>query len=175
MDSMLGRHKIWGPIEVSDTSSETPLPTDQRCYNSFRRELAQVRKDMRGSSSQLELWDVDAAIAACNPQEKSVVAPSPPCATPLVYTSGDDAEEKEEEFYMPKRAKDAAVNPETEGGSLPSVGSAAHAMGTCRPCHYAHTKNGCEKGMCCGFCHFKHQKRNKMPPHLSMRPRHGEV
>merc|ERR1740123_409538 len=44
---------------------------------------------------------------------------------------------------------------------MPSVGSAGHLTGTCRPCHYIHTKNGCQNGYNCGFCHCKHSKRSR--------------
>lgn len=36
---------------------------------------------------------------------------------------------------------------------LPSIGSAAHGKGSCRPCAFLHTK-GCENGLACTFCHL---------------------
>mmetsp|Transcript_129333 Transcript_129333/g.322411 ORF Transcript_129333/g.322411 Transcript_129333/m.322411 type:complete len:350 (+) Transcript_129333:73-1122(+) len=36
---------------------------------------------------------------------------------------------------------------------LPSAGSAAHAVGNCKPCAFVHTK-GCENGLACQFCHL---------------------
>lgn len=36
---------------------------------------------------------------------------------------------------------------------LPSKGSAGHAVGTCKPCAFQHTK-GCENGEECSFCHL---------------------
>merc|ERR1719503_391663 len=50
---------------------------------------------------------------------------------------------------------------EDEGEELPSIGSAGHKDGLCRPCHYAPTKRGCSMGSVCDFCHFPHQKRSK--------------
>jgi len=44
----------------------------------------------------------------------------------------------------------------TRISELPSLGSAAHHMGNCRPCHYSASKSGCAKGARCTFCHFKH-------------------
>jgi len=44
---------------------------------------------------------------------------------------------------------------------MPSVGSAGHLTRTCRPCHYIHTKAGCQNGYDCGFCHCKHSKRSR--------------
>eukprot|EP00971_Amphidinium_carterae_P170067 3369687-Amphidinium_carterae.1 len=59
---------------------------------------------------------------------------------------------------------DQALSP--LGGDLPSVGSAEHPLGTCKPCAFFH-KNGCEKGPECSFCHLcddeevKKRKREK--------------
>jgi len=37
-------------------------------------------------------------------------------------------------------------------GELPSVGSALHGSGQCKPCAFLHSK-GCENGLNCQFCH----------------------
>jgi hypothetical protein len=37
--------------------------------------------------------------------------------------------------------------------SFPSVGSAGHAKGRCKPCAFFHVK-GCENGTLCKFCHL---------------------
>jgi len=39
------------------------------------------------------------------------------------------------------------------GLELPSMGSAAHSLGTCKPCAFLHTK-GCNNGLSCKFCHL---------------------
>eukprot|EP00403_Amphidinium_massartii_P032099 CAMPEP_0178438082 /NCGR_PEP_ID=MMETSP0689_2-20121128/35373_1 /TAXON_ID=160604 /ORGANISM="Amphidinium massartii, Strain CS-259" /LENGTH=227 /DNA_ID=CAMNT_0020060401 /DNA_START=78 /DNA_END=761 /DNA_ORIENTATION=+ len=50
---------------------------------------------------------------------------------------------------------------------LPSVGSAGHAAGTCKPCAFFHTK-GCRHGTQCEFCHLcdegekKRRRRDKV-------------
>ncbi|CAJ1333820.1 unnamed protein product [Effrenium voratum] len=43
-----------------------------------------------------------------------------------------------------------------------SKGSAGHAKGTCRPCHYFHSRTGCANGDQCMFCHLKHPKRSRV-------------
>lgn len=37
--------------------------------------------------------------------------------------------------------------------SIPSIGSASHLSGNCKPCAFFHTK-GCESGVTCKFCHM---------------------
>lgn len=36
----------------------------------------------------------------------------------------------------------------------PSVGSALHSTGQCRPCHFIHRKEPCRAGAACHFCHL---------------------
>lgn len=43
--------------------------------------------------------------------------------------------------------------PAESAGELPSVGSAGHASGDCKPCAFAYTK-GCRTGEDCKFCHL---------------------
>lgn len=44
---------------------------------------------------------------------------------------------------------------------LPSIGSASHEAGTCKPCSFANTKGGCRWAENCDFCHYMH-KRQKL-------------
>lgn len=43
--------------------------------------------------------------------------------------------------------------PALGSSELPSIGSATHSKGSCRPCAFLHTK-GCENGLACTFCHL---------------------
>mmetsp|Transcript_12360 Transcript_12360/g.20174 ORF Transcript_12360/g.20174 Transcript_12360/m.20174 type:complete len:174 (+) Transcript_12360:75-596(+) len=38
--------------------------------------------------------------------------------------------------------------------TLPSVGSANHGLGSCRPCGFVHKGSGCSSGAECQFCHL---------------------
>jgi len=44
-------------------------------------------------------------------------------------------------------------------GMHPSVGSAQHEDGLCKPCHYLSSKKGCPHGRHCRFCHYRHCRR----------------
>lgn len=46
---------------------------------------------------------------------------------------------------------EAAQSPTWE---VPTLGSAEHYLGNCRPCAYVHTAKGCRSGEQCTFCHF---------------------
>jgi len=75
-------------------------------------------------------------------------------------------------FSAHNRALSAPLAPPPLGpapGSLhlPSIGSAAHEQGRCKPCSFFHTK-GCEIGPTCSFCHLcgaderKHRRKEKV-------------
>merc|ERR1712176_565887 len=51
-----------------------------------------------------------------------------------------------------------AQAPSPEDKTLPSVGSADHAAGTCKRCNFF-SKGRCQHGQSCTFCHFPHEKR----------------
>lgn len=43
---------------------------------------------------------------------------------------------------------------DSEPGDIPSIGSAGHYNGTCRPCAWEPKAGGCSKGSACNFCHL---------------------
>jgi hypothetical protein len=45
------------------------------------------------------------------------------------------------------------AGPELGTHDLPTVGSAGHSVGSCKPCAFLYTK-GCENGVHCSFCHL---------------------
>eukprot|EP00416_Gambierdiscus_australes_P042502 CAMPEP_0171102238 /NCGR_PEP_ID=MMETSP0766_2-20121228/57246_1 /TAXON_ID=439317 /ORGANISM="Gambierdiscus australes, Strain CAWD 149" /LENGTH=192 /DNA_ID=CAMNT_0011562477 /DNA_START=70 /DNA_END=648 /DNA_ORIENTATION=- len=47
----------------------------------------------------------------------------------------------------------APANPLPSSTQLPSVGSAGHGVGHCKPCAFFHTK-GCKSEAACQFCHL---------------------
>mmetsp|Transcript_55737 Transcript_55737/g.120448 ORF Transcript_55737/g.120448 Transcript_55737/m.120448 type:complete len:137 (+) Transcript_55737:130-540(+) len=57
---------------------------------------------------------------------------------------------------------------EVDSLPMPSLGSIAHAFGTCHACHYAHSKRGCHFGKMCGLCHYRHPKCTKRERHYRL-------
>jgi len=50
---------------------------------------------------------------------------------------------------------------------VPTLGSAGHSEGQCRPCFYVFSRNGCKFGRSCTYCHLNHAKpRKERPPKL---------
>merc|ERR1719440_1143393 len=58
--------------------------------------------------------------------------------------------------YQPPRVlmlAEALPEPELGSAELPTLGSAGHYNGTCKPCAFLYTK-GCGNGTECEFCHL---------------------
>jgi len=72
------------------------------------------------------------------------------------------AEKKQLPVLMTPEKQPIQLAPETE--QLPSIGSAGHRLGQCKPCAFMHTK-GCSSGADCQFCHIcepgEKQRRQK--------------
>lgn len=62
------------------------------------------------------------------------------------------------------QANSAAPPAQLDGSEqLPSVGSALHNVGGCKPCLLIVAKSGCAQGADCDFCHFRHVRKSMRP------------
>lgn len=100
----------------------------------------------------------------CEPKAEARKAETPE-TDGRVATHGDAPRHTESEASPGDATRDAdsEVSPgeETE---LPSIGSAAHEAGTCKPCAWHSKPGGCGKGTSCSHCHLCDDgavKRNK--------------
>lgn len=85
----------------------------------------------------------------------------PPTAAPLATT------EPPPPAHAPSlRLVDMLPTPELGSALLPTIGSAGHAIGDCRPCAFFYTK-GCNNGMDCAYCHLckAGEKKRRMKEH----------
>jgi hypothetical protein len=64
----------------------------------------------------------------------------------------------------------------TRPAAVPTVGSALHASGSCKPCAFFHTK-GCANGADCQFCHLceKEEKRRRQQARWEVKKMEGRV
>lgn len=80
---------------------------------------------------------------------------------PVIPEKLQKTEYDSEMSYLPKRpwhSRSAsraaeAKNSDAQPGPLPSLGSAGHRLGRCKPCAFVGTK-GCNSGADCRFCHL---------------------
>jgi len=81
------------------------------------------------------------------------VPPAPPTEPPRMST-GDSALAAGMATAVPPPAPPAPPpGPAPGSAELPSVGSAGHTSGDCKPCAFFHTA-GCSNGISCQFCHL---------------------
>lgn len=83
------------------------------------------------SSSELPRFPAPAQDGALRPAEELALKPAPVTARPPTPPPG----------------------PAPGSAELPSLGSAGHAAGSCKPCAFMHTR-GCSSGPACKFCHL---------------------
>jgi len=61
------------------------------------------------------------------------------------------------------RLADVLKEPELGSPDLPTVGSAGHRVGRCKPCAFVWKEGGCSNGTDCPFCHLcgPSERRNR--------------
>jgi len=74
--------------------------------------------------------------------------PAPPSESPLMSAGGSALAAAMATAAPPSPPKGPALG----SAELPSVGSAGHSSGDCKPCAFFHTA-GCSNGVSCQFCH----------------------
>mmetsp|Transcript_48544 Transcript_48544/g.141384 ORF Transcript_48544/g.141384 Transcript_48544/m.141384 type:complete len:343 (-) Transcript_48544:227-1255(-) len=81
-------------------------------------------------------------------------------------------------FAAPALATGPPPGPAVGSAELPTVGSARHHLGDCKPCAFFHTK-GCSNGVWCAFCHLcdagAKQRRKREKQALLRAVRRGEA
>lgn len=80
-------------------------------------------------------------------------APEAPAAPPEVQEEAAAKPPEEAAEVCEGSTEEGAVSRDGGDGQLPSVGSASHGHGHCKPCAFLHTK-GCDNGVNCPFCHL---------------------
>jgi len=111
--------------------------------------------------------------SACEEQDRLILTPPPGLMLPvegeevevdlkllanseqwLGVSAVPEAKERDASSESP-RASSGSEDPTTsdEAAPLPSLGSAMHATGTCRPCAWFYKASGCSNGEDCRHCH----------------------
>jgi len=83
-------------------------------------------------------------------------------ATSIVASSGMSEYVPEEGDQKPDSVDEAQV---------PTIGSELHSVGQCKPCFWLQSKDGCENGSSCQFCHLPHERVVRIRPCKTKRAR----
>jgi hypothetical protein len=91
----------------------------------------------------------------------------PPTTPPMTTLSAEPGvklskTDKTEQELGPAAADAAVVAAATSmPGPLPSLGSAMHILGKCRPCMWVWSEDGCSHGATCRYCHLCRERTDK--------------
>jgi len=115
----------------------------------------------RQRSDSTESTDLDSECSTADTAESldDVVPPVPQSLADAGYSPGR-ALRTEATLRLPAAPRllslvDTIAEPPQEGGmpGCPSVGSAGHHLGLCKPCDFVH-RGSCRTGFACKFCHL---------------------
>jgi hypothetical protein len=80
---------------------------------------------------------MDANQATCDQHAGQVISSQAPADQPFVL-----------------RLADTITEPVLGSAEMPTVGSAGHRLGQCKPCAFFYRDEGCSNGLDCPFCHL---------------------
>jgi len=88
------------------------------------------------------------------------------CAVPVAPPVNSSAAQPMARILM---LSEALPEPSLGSPEMPTIGSAGHNIGTCKPCAFFHTK-GCGNGVQCFFCHLcaPEEKRKRQKDKVTM-------
>mmetsp|Transcript_127708 Transcript_127708/g.208052 ORF Transcript_127708/g.208052 Transcript_127708/m.208052 type:complete len:216 (-) Transcript_127708:220-867(-) len=99
--------------------------------------------------------NLDQSVSMCLPA--GFIAPPPGLVAPppgLGEFQREDNEGENEDHELKQTLElSHLLATDSRSADLPSVGSAGHHAGTCKPCGFFHTR-GCTDGAACSFCHI---------------------
>jgi len=133
---------------------------------------ASMEQEVANTVSELRSFRATSAIEACGSQRGFVARQSPaspplPSQTPIPDSMPQLPETTATLGPPLLQLSDSLPWPQLGSPALPTVDSASHQQGFCRPCAFLHTK-GCAKGVQCTFCHLcepgeqKRRRKNKL-------------
>lgn len=104
--------------------------------------------------------------------------PEPPPSPLLVLPQPPAWSGMLQDVWIPAAVPPPPPQPELGSEACPTVGSAGHFLGLCKPCAFFHTK-GCQGGTSCVFCHLcqsgEKKRRQKARLHAPVRTQAQQV
>lgn len=178
-------HLIWGKVEANSSSTEgsgTQGSAGGRSQDGDRRKERLIRRyahDQKLKQALLKVAFQDPSSSSESPQPTPEAKRSE--GIEVFNSAGGSQESQDEEVaavvQVPEPPSPSAELPAEgthstgfsresllEAVSMWSRGSALHAEGKCRPCHYVHTAVGCLNSRDCEFCHLPHTAKGRPRP-----------
>lgn len=122
--------------DLGSSNSQLDGSTSESCSFSKLRDLEGSQSAGQGANHQV--WENVSDVGLAQGEEEDA------------DTQGSGGQEEDEDD-----------DEDVADASVFSVGSVGHPDGTCRPCVFVTTKNGCRNGRNCQFCHMPHAPKKK--------------
>mmetsp|Transcript_49637 Transcript_49637/g.111599 ORF Transcript_49637/g.111599 Transcript_49637/m.111599 type:complete len:213 (+) Transcript_49637:137-775(+) len=145
------RHVMWG---------EPELDTSHTSNSSSQSQSSNVDGSQSGKKTKKI---VNAKLTVVRNQGVQILQES--------STDGSASGGKPAQEANPANAVDEAEASSGAADALPSVGSANHGSGKCKPCMFLTTPMSCARGYDCAFCHAAHDRFNTPRPCKGKRDR----
>jgi len=162
----------------------TSLPSHQTVVNNVEIQVEAVtaatletsmEQEVSTAVSELQSSRASSALEVCGSRLglialQSAVSPPPPSQAPVLDPMPQLSETTAPLGPLVLGLSDSPPGPQLGSPALPTVGSASHQQGFCRPCAFLHTK-GCANGVECTFCHLCEpgEKKRRRKDKLAMR------
>mmetsp|Transcript_63474 Transcript_63474/g.164734 ORF Transcript_63474/g.164734 Transcript_63474/m.164734 type:complete len:304 (-) Transcript_63474:121-1032(-) len=188
----MGPHVIWGNIEPASTSSDipessgTPVASHEGLNFHEGDGGLQGNSETKGdepTSEKSDWWrrvppDVRMYVnshVSVNNEESSSTTNSQSGSLPFAAKVSDGSQSRRAQAaagasdLQNDSAESDGTDEQLADPGTWSRGSAKHAEGKCRPCHYVRTTAGCLNAENCDFCHLAHRRKNRPRPHRRKR------
>mmetsp|Transcript_13094 Transcript_13094/g.39298 ORF Transcript_13094/g.39298 Transcript_13094/m.39298 type:complete len:251 (+) Transcript_13094:58-810(+) len=148
---------MWNGMESSGTSGGTSGCPSENSGGEFVFALDPVRRrktqgivNKRIGRDELQMWNSSEFTSSEDSRAESKGE---------VEAKGGDCPQSSIPHLDDKTAPQGPAPGAGAAEELPSVGSADHARGTCKPCLFLFESMGCKTGYACTFCHVPHDRR----------------
>uniref|UniRef100_A0A7S4W423 C3H1-type domain-containing protein n=1 Tax=Alexandrium monilatum TaxID=311494 RepID=A0A7S4W423_9DINO len=137
-------------------SHSAPAPRGARTEESASAASQAVALTEGAGSAQLQQPPPPPAAPPSAPTPELSLPPPPPAPPgwPLEAEGSSSAPTTRASTPAVLRLADALGQPEPGHPELPTVGSAGHRLGRCKPCAFVWKEAGCGNGTECPFCHL---------------------
>jgi len=152
------------------------------CSTSLESRSPQVESSCHGRTYQSDLMTIEGLSEsfkrASEAAWKEIRHEGKPTSETFAHTANAhlDAEKDTRTQYQPLLDRERSFSPDGQADNgqsfvlgsaeMPTIGSASHYRGNCRPCGFVFKKAGCDSGVSCIFCHLcdvkERQRRAKV-------------
>jgi len=141
--------------EGADTVQDFEYPADLMVRNTFYDYPLERPPSLDGFYQDRQIKSAPGskieAVFGSGLSNGNQVVGAAPCAPPSQQVLPHDAV-ADQPFIL--RLADTLAEPVLGSAEMPTMGSAGHRLGQCKPCAFVYREEGCTNGVDCPFCHL---------------------